>query len=631
VRRFGTDNLIRSSAFWGLWNLAAVALVILLPMHIRAGQPLSRLPREKVVQGIAMGAAYLAFSLIVQTRPIRRMQLVLMTGAVASLLCFGTGAGYVLMRPENPSRFVMIFSITLGTVLGLFPILARRFRVFGLVALLVASSGVSLLGFVWPKQESVVNHERVEVIRTALNAIEVTTCHGLLAPVKSDGGGIVKYGDGFLLMTGSGEFYRLEWQAGQNPLKATRLPLPAPMDRALFIADQPEQLKGLRLRTTDIALDTSAVPARIFVAHQNWNHDEKTFQIRVSVAPVPDRGSLPTNPAQAWTVIYNSQPGLPYSKSFDDSETGGRLAWTADGKLLLSLGDHGFDGRSGEAPLAQAPDADYGKVVIVDMKGGRELLSLGHRNPQGLTVDRKGRIWETEHGPQGGDELNLLTTKKNYGWPYQTYGTNYGHTYWPLLVEKDGTAYEKPAHAFVPSIAISNLIELGPGVFSEWDGDLLVGSLRMQSLYRIRLQGDRVAYVEPIRIDRRIRDLEQGNDGRIVLWVDDGTLMVVGRPSRESAGERLFGLCRACHVPIAGGAAALGPPIPRIMGRPVASQSGFAYSPAMKKLGGGWTEDRLDKFLENPIGFCPGTTMKFEGMPDAAERKALIGFLKEYR
>ena len=412
------------------------------------------------------------------------------------------------------------------------------------------------------------------------------------------GGGLVRDGDGFLLATGSGDFYRLEWEPGKDVLRANRLALTAPLDWAGFRADLPKRerredaadgradrpLRWEILRVTDVALDDRVSPARLYVAHMHWSRPGKCMTLRVSMAPLPPSQPAP-GPAPEWKTIFETQPCLAATPAYEGTETGGRLAWTRDGKLLFTAGDFGFNGVHGPPILAQADDNDYGKIHLLDLAGGKTLYSKGHRNPQGLLVDRKGRVWETEHGPQGGDELNLLRRGANFGWPYETHGTDYGRATWPVAKRavKDA-AYEPPVHAFTPAIAISNLIELGPALFPQWDGDLLVASLSAQSLFRIRLADDRVAYVEPVRIGRRIRDVEQGKDGRIVLWTDEGDLVVLARAASDAPGELLYRMCERCHESIAGGQA-IAPNLRGVAGNAVAAQRGYPYSPALAKAG----------------------------------------------
>jgi glucose/arabinose dehydrogenase len=138
---------------------------------------------------------------------------------------------------------------------------------------------------------------------------------------------------------------------------------------------------------------------------------------------------------------------------------------------------------------AQNPDSDFGKILKIDLRTStKSHVSIGHRNPQGLTITASGAMYATEHGPQGGDELNLIVPGKNYGWPIETYGAHYGKYDWPVQT-RNAKAFERPVLAWVPSIGVSNLIEL-ENFHPAWNGDLLVESLKAQSLFRLRRDGD---------------------------------------------------------------------------------------------------------------------------------------------
>ena len=195
-------------------------------------------------------------------------------------------------------------------------------------------------------------------------------------------------------------------------------------------------------------------------------------------------------------------------------EVGGRMFLRDPDTLILTLGDHDFAGVESQQILAQDPEASYGKILLLHLAEGRaEVLSMGHRNPQGLFVDRLGQVWETEHGPQGGDELNLIIQGANYGWPLVTYGTDYGAVAWVLSHDQgQHEGYDKPVFAWVPSIGVSNLVRLQGVGFPLWKDDLLVGSLHGKSLFRIRLDNHRVVFAEPIEIGERVRDLIEGPD-----------------------------------------------------------------------------------------------------------------------
>jgi cytochrome c2 len=220
----------------------------------------------------------------------------------------------------------------------------------------------------------------------------------------------------------------------------------------------------------------------------------------------------------------------------------------------------------------------------------------------------------------------------NYGWPYTTYGTDYGSFSWPLDKLLPSHAYQAPVFAWVPSIGVSNLIEVRSELFPQWRGDLLIGSLRAQTLFRARMYAGHVAYLEPIDLGSRIRDLVQGSDGRIVILTDAELLDSI-TPKDDKSGESLFAeKCSGCHDVKRSGHQKIGPNLTEVVGRKVATLGDYpSYSPALRSLGGVWTESRLNQFVKSPLEFSPGTAMDFAGDPDPKERSAIIDYLKENR
>ena len=362
-----------------------------------------------------------------------------------------------------------------------------------------------------------------KTIKTAFYALTMTTQPGLLpAPDRRRAGGsLAALGDGFLVVTARGEFYRLSWMDGSNTLRAQKLPLTVPFNR-------PELLKAsgagaaAPFRITDLLVEEGADGTRVYVAHHYWDPATACVTLRVSSTPLPADGGA----AGEWTTIFDSQPCLPVGKMWPMSEqadrSGGRLA-RHDGGILLTVGDHGFDGLEGVETFPQAPGNSYGKILLIDQSGAVRPFSIGHRNQQGLAIDNQGRLWSTEHGPEGGDELNLIVDGGNYGWPLASYGAEYGTDNWPFAVNaKNHGEYVEPAHAFVPSIGVSQLIQITSMYMPRWTDDLLVSSLQAGRLFRVRVSGERVIYAESIDLSMRIRDLVEARDGRIVLWNDDG-------------------------------------------------------------------------------------------------------------
>ena len=232
-------------------------------------------------------------------------------------------------------------------------------------------------------------------------------------------------------------------------------------------------------------------------------------------------------------VIFSQKPKFASRLHF-----GCRIAQAADGNLFLALGD-----RFQRMADAQTLDNHHGKVVRVRPDGSvpsdnpfvktagalPEIWSIGHRNPQGLAMGPDGRLWETEHGPQGGDEINRPEPGKNYGWPVITFGENYGGgAIGEGITAKPGL--EQPLHQWTPSIAASGMAFVSSERYgADWVGNLLVGSLKFRYLARLTLDGAKVVKEERLLPDlkERVRDVRQGPDGFVYLLTDerDGELL----------------------------------------------------------------------------------------------------------
>ncbi|HVH26325.1 MAG TPA: PQQ-dependent sugar dehydrogenase [Vicinamibacterales bacterium] len=215
----------------------------------------------------------------------------------------------------------------------------------------------------------------------------------------------------------------------------------------------------------------------------------------------------------------------------------GKIAFDKNGHLFLSLGDRQVPPEGNlEAHPAQDLSNHHGKIVrlhddgrvpadnpFVNRAGARpEIWSYGHRNVQGLAIHPEtGDLWADEHGPQGGDELNLIQPAKNYGWPVIGYGVNYQTG----LAIHSGThrqGMEQPIRVWVPSIGISGLMIYNGDRFPQWRGNLFIGGMAGQQLSRLTLNGQRVINEETLVPQRgRIRDIRQGPDGYIYLVTDD--------------------------------------------------------------------------------------------------------------
>jgi len=221
---------------------------------------------------------------------------------------------------------------------------------------------------------------------------------------------------------------------------------------------------------------------------------------------------------------------------------GGRMAFLPDGTLLVGLGD-GFDYRE----AAQRLDSHLGSIVRIRPDGGvpadnpfvgrddalPEIYSYGHRNVQGLAVDRgTGRIWQHEHGPRGGDEINVIVAGGNYGWPVATHGINYTGALVSPFASRPGMI--DPLHLWTPSIAPAGLALYTGDAFPQWRGDLFVSGLVSQDVRRLERDDGRVVEREALfeRVGERLRDVRTGPDGLLYLLTDsaDGRVLRVRPP-----------------------------------------------------------------------------------------------------
>lgn len=216
---------------------------------------------------------------------------------------------------------------------------------------------------------------------------------------------------------------------------------------------------------------------------------------------------------------------------------GSRLVFDSKGYLFFTVGDRQAPPRGDlSAHPAQDRSNHHGTVNRIHDDGripadnpyvgqsGTEpsIWSYGHRNPQGMTLDRaSGNLWAIEHGPQGGDELNLIVATRNYGWPVIGQGVNYGGATIHETTSKAGM--ETPVHYWVPSIGTSGLLFYTGDVFPKWKGNLFVGGLVGQQVARLSLNGQKVSSEETLFSGHgRIRDIRQGPDGYIYLGIDAG-------------------------------------------------------------------------------------------------------------
>lgn len=654
--------------WWNLWPGALPPLAVLLA---------------------AYGASALAVMAFVRTEGWRAAgrALAITTGIFSLFLVSAQ-----LLQFETP-RYLLLPVFAAAVVLVPLSVSTQALRRSGIAVLAISLIAVTAWSALAISTSQRVEAKTVEsFVTTAFYALRIVSHEGAIPTPATRGGGLDRLGDDVLLGTGDGHLYRVTVGPGDD-LKVAELPAGVPLNREGFAAafggnsrappshsvryreiGRP-RMQTWRFRVADVIVQERGDAKRIFASHHFLKEQERCLVVRVSqldlggdeahtdllsatgkdqlFTPVThaagklppgagsDSVSLTTAPSASasWQTIYETQPCITMTgpdrkrgkNPFRGEEIGGRMALLDENTLLLTLGDHGFYGLESQQMYSQDPQASYGKTIRIDLNThDHEIYTSGHRNPQGLYIGQDRRVWLTEHGAQGGDEVNLLAPQANYGWPLVTYGTDYGTFAWQLNLQQGRHAgYTQPIYAWVPSIGVSNLIGIERDRFGIWKGDLIAGSLATRSLYRMVVEGDRIVLDEPIAIGKRVRDLLELDDGRILLWTDEAALIVIEPASQMSGALQYATLCSGCHAVRDGMSHRIGPDLFRILDRDVARARGFdEYSPSLKQLGGEWSRSRLDSFLRDPQSAAPGTTMAFAGIADDKERAALIEYLE---
>lgn len=644
-----------SSRYAVLWYATCVALLLLSPAF-NFGVPPWQVPAAKLLPpGCLVAAFVLSAGCALSMRPPRESHV--RRTVVSTMAIFGAVfLGFVLAKTTY-SRAITFGVFTSALVFVPAPYLVgasglrQALALVGLIA--SALAGLAVVRFTPEVPASTSG-----VIKTEFYNLDVHTYSRAFPKSAVAGGSLARIEDRYLLLSGDGHLHLFSREAGDS-LTIKTLPYRVPINGDAFSAAAgrpwsagvgwgPEEAQRRQagheilnpewFRTYGLLVQEVGASTRIFVSHAFWHVAEECWTERISVLESNRAAILRGEVGLEWRALYETTPCLPVRGEYRRRGIpfvgyfgGGRMALLNADTLLLTVGDFGFDGLASVHAYAQDSSASYGKTVAINIADGRaRTFTIGHRNPQGLYIDPSGTVWLTEHGPQGGDELNRLLPGANYGWPYATYGTDYGSFAWPLnKPEPEQKGYEAPVFAWVPSIGVSNLLVVERGLLPEWRGDLLIASLKAAALFRARVRDGQVKYLEPIAIGSRIRDLVEGHDGTLMLWTDDQEMISL-RPKEGVTGETLFAeKCGGCHQSSLTNGNRIGPDLLGIVGRQVASVGSYPdYSPSLRRLGGIWTEERLEEFLRAPSNFCPGTMMDFAGDASATERRAILNYLR---
>jgi len=639
-----------SLVFWILWHCLAAIIIVLIPSQFRFGVPVWALREVDLMHLTGLAISYFA-SVFVLTLKTRRGSKIFLSDLSSTILpVFGTFFLLLLVARSSFSRSALLSSLALAAIFILLSVsLKCSLRTPALAIVVVTIVLTVFWGSIFQRE----NKRPVEtkLIPTGFYNLKAIF-HRNYFDSKISGGGLSTFGDGYLLATGEGALHYFFWDGDNDSLTAGPLLSRLPLNRDDFVSDVGSDAgKGVNtdwFRVADILVQDLGSAFRLFVVHHYWKSEQQCFVARVSETEANYGTVRVAETPLEWKTLYETEPCLSLKKKghpFAGLRIGGRLVLLDDHRLLLSVGDHQFDGLNSVEVLPQDKKAAYGKTILINLEtNAAEIYSIGHRNPQGLYLTPLGAIWLTEHGAKGGDELNLIVKGANYGWPLVTYGTDYESLVWPLSVNQGRhQGFEAPIYTWLPSIGISNLVGVEKQLFKLWQKDFLVSSLLARSLWRVRVREQRVVYVEPIEIGERIRDIIEDNEGRIVLWTDEGSIVFIEpivekeAPAEESntninlQGELLFANCRGCHEVENGTVHGIGPDLWGVAGRRIATARGYSYSEALKAVPGTWSEERLDAFLADPQSFAPGTSMRSEGLSDPTSRTKLIEYLKRLK
>ena len=315
-------------------------------------------------------------------------------------------------------------------------------------------------------------------------------------------------GNGYLITEKSGVLLRVSSSGERTEIKG----LPAD----IFVAGQGGLLEVV------LAPDFP-VSDEIYISYTYGNADANGTALL--------RAKLKDGTLENKTIIFRASPPKAAASHF-----GGKIAFLPDDTLVLTLGD-GFAYRED----AQKADTHLGKLVRLSRDGGvpqdnpflgqskdgrdykPQIYSIGHRNVQGLAYDAQtDTLWEHEHGPRGGDELNRIEAGANYGWPLATKGRDYQGARITPYESFKGT--EDPIHNWVPSIAPSGLAIYRGDMFPDWNGDVLIGGLASRDLRRVDLEQGKSIGEEGLLSDLslRIRDVRIARDGAVLILTEDG-------------------------------------------------------------------------------------------------------------
>jgi len=644
---------------WFIWHLVAVVAIVLTVSQIRTGHSFVSLPGKETNFITLYALVYLVSMVVIGLVIVIRKGVKVVELIVISSAIFGGYFLSIIILESFYSRTILVVILLLSILsIALSFFIAAKLRIMIAAILTICTIGLQVQGNK-PKEFLIDSFDlgpkpsmTRKFINTAMYSIESLRFEHYFDDCSlgesrcqepMTGGGISTFGEGYLVATGEGKLHYFTFNNAKNKVNATMLPAQVPINEDVYTSAVGENARHT-FRVTDILVREKATQFDLFVAHHFWKADEECGVMLISHVSGDIADFASGNKQFEWKTIFETTPCLKVTNGqlTRGGESGGRMGFIDDDTLMLTVGDYQRDGIYQQPMFAQDQKTSYGKTLLIDINTGTSsIFTRGHRNPQGLYIDREGGMWSTEHGPSGGDEINILEQDANYGWPLVTYGTQYGEHVWPWNKSQGRhEGFKQPLYTFLPSATLSNLIRLEGNAFPLWADDFLVGTFK-KAVYHFRVNDGRVVFTEklPIKgVTGRVRDLLEDRYGRVLMYLDDGSIIFLF-PRDESAesavsdkmrGAYVFSKCAGCHKIGDEATHGIGPDLLGIVGKDVASSSGYGYSKALSGLSGVWNKDRLDGFLADPMAFSPGTSMAISGMKNEADRAAVIQYLETW-
>ena len=378
--------------------------------------------------------------------------------------------------------------------------------------------------------------EESKIIKTNYNILKIKSYN---LPNYSKYGAIDFYNKDLIYVQGNGDFYFLNNKDNQFKFEKV-ISGKIPNNKEEFIQRFKDKYGNIRMSNffgvKDIFIDNDI----IYLSSSYYEIEKDCHGLALYKTSIESNEKLYI---KEWDEIFKSEKCLKEEihtkKRMPLASSGGRIVKLDVNNLLLSVGDYAVDGYYAKEKFSQDLSNDYGKILQINLLTKQhKIFSYGHRNVQGLYAENENNIFATEHGPHGGDELNKIYRKKNYGWPLATFGTGYFDykdnykagksaatlSKWPNEITSNShDGFEKPIYSWGPYHGVSNLIMYKSGAIDpRWKNNIFVSSLRAQTLTRMvyNRKKESIIYAETIAIDKRIRDIIESPKGEIVLLTD---------------------------------------------------------------------------------------------------------------